>query len=215
MVKKEAQEKSRLEESRNIVEPVDAEGSEKLAKIDILVKEGADEYKETPPADQAQAPAAAPYSREKSRFMRAEEKDRLAREESLAKWKPKTKLGAMVRAGEIKTIEEVFDKGLKILEPQIVDLLIPDLKNELMLIGQAKGKFGGGKRRFWRQTQKKTAEAFIARLNKKGKWGAPIVTEVKKAGQYWKAEEDHQDYLEKRPNGYTCHFLRPESILGD
>lgn len=63
--------------------------------------------------------------------------------------------------------------------------------------------------------QKKTAEAFIARLNKKGKWGAPIVTEVQKAGQYWKAEEDHQDYLEKRPNGYTCHFLRPESVLGD
>lgn len=65
------------------------------------------------------------------------------------------------------------------------------------------------------EEQRKTAEAFIARLNKKGKWGAPIVTEVKKADQYWKAEEDHQDYLKKRPDGYTCHFLRPESILGD
>ena len=63
--------------------------------------------------------------------------------------------------------------------------------------------------------QKKTAEAFIERLNKKGKWGAPVVTEVKKADQYWKAEEDHQDYLVKRPDGYTCHFLRPESVLGD
>ena len=63
--------------------------------------------------------------------------------------------------------------------------------------------------------QRKTAEAFIERLNKKGKWGAPIVTEVKKADQYWKAEEDHQDYLQKRPEGYTCHFLRPESVLGD
>ncbi|MCM2304476.1 MAG: peptide-methionine (S)-S-oxide reductase, partial [Elusimicrobia bacterium] len=39
--------------------------------------------------------------------------------------------------------------------------------------------------------------------------------EVKKADQYWKAEEDHQDYLQKRPEGYTCHFLRPESVLGD
>lgn len=65
------------------------------------------------------------------------------------------------------------------------------------------------------EEQRKTAEAFIARLNKKGKWGAPIVTEVKKADQYWKAEEDHQDYLKKRPDGYTCHFLRPESVLGD
>jgi len=65
------------------------------------------------------------------------------------------------------------------------------------------------------EAQKKTAEAFIERLNKKGKWGAPIVTEVKKADQYWKAEEDHQDYLKKRPDGYTCHFLRPESVLGD
>jgi len=63
--------------------------------------------------------------------------------------------------------------------------------------------------------QKKTAEAFIERLNKKGKWGAPVVTEVKKADQYWKAEDDHQDYLVKRPEGYTCHFLRPESVLGD
>jgi len=65
------------------------------------------------------------------------------------------------------------------------------------------------------EEQKKTAEAFIEHLNKKGKWGAPIVTEVKKADQYWKAEEDHQDYLEKLPHGYTCHFLRPESVLGD
>ena len=63
--------------------------------------------------------------------------------------------------------------------------------------------------------QKKVAEAFIARLNKKGKWGAPLVTEVKKADQYWQAEEEHQDYLQKRPEGYTCHFLRPESVLGD
>ena len=63
--------------------------------------------------------------------------------------------------------------------------------------------------------QKKTAEAFIERLNKKGKWGAPVVTEIQKADQYWKAEGDHQDYLEKRPDGYTCHFLRPESVLGD
>jgi methionine-S-sulfoxide reductase len=65
------------------------------------------------------------------------------------------------------------------------------------------------------EDQKKSAEAFIERLNTTGKWGAPVVTEVKQADQYWKAEEDHQDYLEKQPRGYTCHFLRPESVLGD
>jgi len=65
------------------------------------------------------------------------------------------------------------------------------------------------------EEQKQTAEAFIDRLNEKGKWGAPVVTEVIKADQYWKAEADHQDYLEKFPRGYTCHFLRSESMLGD
>ncbi len=63
--------------------------------------------------------------------------------------------------------------------------------------------------------QKKEAEAFIARLNAHGKWGAPIVTQVSRAGHFWRAEDYHQDYLEKHPHGYTCHFLRPESILGD
>ena len=65
------------------------------------------------------------------------------------------------------------------------------------------------------EEQKKTAEAYIAHLNKVGKWGAPIVTRVGKAGEFWRAEEYHQDYLEKHPAGYTCHFMRPESVLGD
>lgn len=63
--------------------------------------------------------------------------------------------------------------------------------------------------------QKKAAEAFKKRLDERGKWGKPVVTEIAKAGAWWKAEEDHQDYLEKLPDGYTCHFLRPESVLGD
>jgi methionine-S-sulfoxide reductase len=65
------------------------------------------------------------------------------------------------------------------------------------------------------ESQQKSAEICIERLNKVGKWGAPVVTEVKPAGPFWKAEEEHQDYLEKLPQGYTCHFLRPESVLGD
>ena len=63
--------------------------------------------------------------------------------------------------------------------------------------------------------QRKTAEAFKEKLNKRGKWGAPIVTQIVKSAKFWRAEEYHQDYLVKHPAGYTCHFLRPESVLGD
>ncbi|MDE2142510.1 MAG: bifunctional methionine sulfoxide reductase B/A protein [Elusimicrobia bacterium] len=65
------------------------------------------------------------------------------------------------------------------------------------------------------EEQRKIAEEYKAHLNKVGKWGAPVVTKIEKAGPFWKAEEEHQDYLQKHPNGYTCHFMRPESVLGD
>lgn len=65
------------------------------------------------------------------------------------------------------------------------------------------------------EEQRRVAEAFKEHLDRSGQWGAPIVTRIEKAGPFWKAEEEHQDYLEKHPNGYTCHFLRPESVLGD
>jgi small subunit ribosomal protein S5 len=93
--------------------------------------------------------------------MRKEEMEKLAKEEHLASWKPKTKLGADVKSGKITDIEQIFEKSMKILEPEIVDILIPDLRSDLLLIGQAKGKFGGGKARFWRQTQRKTAEGNV------------------------------------------------------
>jgi len=73
-------------------------------------------------------------------------------------WKPKTALGRQVKAKEILDIDEILDSGRVILEPEIVDALLPDLASDLLLIGQAKGKFGGGQRRIFRQTQKKTRE---------------------------------------------------------
>ena len=73
-------------------------------------------------------------------------------------WNPKTTIGKKVKSGEIIKIDEILDNGLKILEPEIVDALLPNLKTELLLIGQSKGKFGGGQRRVFRQTQKKTSE---------------------------------------------------------
>src|SRR3989344_9263807 len=74
---------------------------------------------------------------------------------SMESWDPKTKLGKRVKDGKIKNIDEILDKREKILEPEIVDSLLT-LKKDLILIGQAKGKFGGGKRRAWKQTQRKT-----------------------------------------------------------
>lgn len=81
--------------------------------------------------------------------------------ETIESWEPKTKLGHEVKNGKIKSIDEILDSNRKILEEQIVDYLLP-LKTDLISIGQSKGKFGGGKRRAWRQTQKKTKEGNIA-----------------------------------------------------
>ena len=73
-------------------------------------------------------------------------------------WKPRTEIGKKVKAGEIKDIDEILDHGYKIMEAEIVDALMPDLETDLLLIGQSKGKFGGGQRRVFKQTQKKTPE---------------------------------------------------------
>ncbi|MBU0894330.1 MAG: 30S ribosomal protein S5 [Nanoarchaeota archaeon] len=80
--------------------------------------------------------------------------------EALAAWDPKTKLGQEVKDGKIKKIDEILDKKRKILEPEIVDSLL-NVESDLISIGQSKGKFGGGKRRAWRQTQKKRKEGNI------------------------------------------------------
>ncbi|MFY7066227.1 peptide-methionine (S)-S-oxide reductase MsrA [Nocardiopsis changdeensis] len=60
------------------------------------------------------------------------------------------------------------------------------------------------------EDQRKVAEDTIADVNASGLWPGPVVTEVEPAGAFWEAEPEHQDYLEKYPNGYTCHFPRPE-----
>ncbi len=57
--------------------------------------------------------------------------------------------------------------------------------------------------------QRDTANALIAEMNASGKWPGKIVTEVVPATDFWNAEAEHQDYLQKHPYGYTCHFERP------
>ena len=53
----------------------------------------------------------------------------------------------------------------------------------------------------------------IADVNASGLWPGKVVTEVKPAGPFWEAEPEHQDYLERFPSGYTCHFARPGWVL--
>ncbi|MEG3126216.1 bifunctional methionine sulfoxide reductase B/A protein [Sphingomonas sp. GB1N7] len=61
--------------------------------------------------------------------------------------------------------------------------------------------------------QKAVAEETIADVEASGLWPGKVVTELSSAGDFWEAEPEHQDYLERRPNGYTCHFVRPKWSL--
>ena len=58
--------------------------------------------------------------------------------------------------------------------------------------------------------QKRVAEDTIADVDASGLWPGKVVTEVQPAGDFWEAEPEHQDYLQKFPEGYTCHFPRPD-----
>jgi peptide-methionine (S)-S-oxide reductase len=58
--------------------------------------------------------------------------------------------------------------------------------------------------------QKRIAEDTIEDQNASGLWPGKVVTEVAPAGDFWAAEPEHQDYLERIPDGYTCHFIRPD-----
>jgi len=138
----EKTDEEQLQEMSDVVEAKEKAEDEKISKIadeQFKVEEGRGEFK------------------------RESREDRFAREaqEKLDAWVPKTQLGKEVRSGKIKNIDEIFERCEKIMEPQIVDLLIPGLKTDTLFIGQSKGKFGGGKRRAFRQTQKATQEGNV------------------------------------------------------
>ncbi|WP_323006997.1 peptide-methionine (S)-S-oxide reductase MsrA [Pseudorhodobacter sp.] len=63
------------------------------------------------------------------------------------------------------------------------------------------------------ETQKAVALDTIADVDASNLWPGKVVTEVAPAREFWEAEPEHQDYLERRPDGYTCHFLRPDWVL--
>jgi peptide-methionine (S)-S-oxide reductase len=60
------------------------------------------------------------------------------------------------------------------------------------------------------EEQKRVADDTVADVEASGLWPGKVVTEIEPAGPFWEAEPEHQDYLEKFPNGYTCHFIRPD-----
>jgi peptide-methionine (S)-S-oxide reductase len=61
--------------------------------------------------------------------------------------------------------------------------------------------------------QKAVAEDTIADVDASGIWPGKVVTELEPVGDFWEAEPEHQDYLQRLPNGYTCHFARPDWVL--
>jgi peptide-methionine (S)-S-oxide reductase len=63
------------------------------------------------------------------------------------------------------------------------------------------------------EEQKRVADDTVADVEASGLWPGKVVTEIEPAGPFWEAEPEHQDYLERIPNGYTCHFIRPDWTL--
>jgi peptide-methionine (S)-S-oxide reductase len=63
------------------------------------------------------------------------------------------------------------------------------------------------------EEQKRIAQETIADVEASGLWPGKVVTEIRSAAEFWEAEPEHQDYLERVPNGYTCHYVRPDWSL--
>lgn len=63
------------------------------------------------------------------------------------------------------------------------------------------------------EAQKATALDTISDVESSGLWPGKVVTELEPVGDFWQAEPEHQDYLQRIPHGYTCHFVRPDWVL--
>ncbi|MCK5025240.1 MAG: 30S ribosomal protein S5 [Nanoarchaeota archaeon] len=103
-------------------------------------------------------PEEEPLEEEAAAQEAAKTESKRALDDAIGGWEPRTELGKKVKSGEIKTFAEIREQGLKVMEPEIAEVLLADIESDLLLIGQAKGKFGGGQRRIFKQTQKKTKE---------------------------------------------------------
>ncbi len=140
----------------------------------------------------------------------------------MEEWVPKTKIGMMVKEGKIKSIDEILEKGIPILEPEIVDYFFPDLKVEFIKVGQLKGPQGGGRRTIFRQTHRKTPEG--ARItygclcvvgNEDGYIGMGYGKSQEREVAMEKAQKIAKKNLIKVPRGcgsWECRCGEPHSI---
>lgn len=146
-----------IEKTAKAYGTVSEEGKEKFGDDEKVSKELIEKDE-----DKNETPNKEEVKKEEIKDKRKSRRDRKEEEHQahLAAWVPKTSLGKDVRNGKIKNIDEILDNNKKILEEEIVDLLLP-IKTDLIAMGQAKGKFGGGKRRAWRQTQRITQEGGV------------------------------------------------------
>ncbi len=113
------------------------------------------------------------------------------------------------RTGHAESIEIEFDPAVLsfevLLKKWFFRMHNPTTKNQQ---GNDRGSQYRSAIFYHSEIQKETALNSIDELNLSGFWKVPIVTEVTPAGPFYSAEDYHQDYLQKNPGGYTCHFLR-------
>ncbi|HKL23866.1 MAG TPA: 30S ribosomal protein S5 [Candidatus Nanoarchaeia archaeon] len=163
---KKKQEKKEIENLKKTAEANETISEDVEDKTEEMIEKQADKEKEV---EEKKAEEKTQKLEEKDKEEHKKEKE-AEKKESKRKapqeqptdesWEPITKLGREVKQGKVKNIDEILDKNRKILEPEVVDNLI-NAKTELIAIGQSKGKFGGGKRRAWKQTQKTTKEGNV------------------------------------------------------
>lgn len=135
-----------------------ADKKEEMKTEAAPVKDAAKEVSKEAPKEETKKDADKKDSKSDNRKGRGKPQRGRYQQEAPKAWVPKTELGRKVMNGEITDIDEILNNGLKVMEPEIVDKLLPDMEVDLLAIGQSKGKFGGGQRRVFRQTQKKTRE---------------------------------------------------------
>ncbi len=103
---------------------------------------------------------------------------------------------------EIKSYRKILTFFFQIHDPTTIDQQ-----------GNDKGSSYRSEIFYTSDTQKEIALKTIKDVNASGLWPAPVVTKVSTASAFWEAEPEHQDYLERTPNGYTCHYVRPDWVL--
>jgi len=113
------------------------------------------------------------------------------------------------RTGHAEALEVVFDPS-KVSYREILELFFqihdPSTRDQQ---GNDRGSQYRSVILYQGEDQARVARETVADVDASGLWPAPVVTEIAEAGRFWSAEVEHQDYLQRYPHGYTCHFPRP------